>query len=187
MDILVACHNETEDAPLFIYQQPLFDSPAKLVADYIDPYSSGKHWKDYPNESKDVIWDEYCPVMWPFYKVRNYFYHDSIFYNLFDDGWNILKPGGMIVLPFPKDFRNIHTNKVISTETALDNFRSVLKRLLSKHPWTHHIVKRESMPFIIAEQYEQEKHNTFIIFTKPIVLNNTRKARKSRRNKTRRN
>ena len=182
MDILIACHNETEDAQLFVYQPPLFDAPMPLKADYVDPLRSGKHWKDYPIESKDVIWDQYCPTMWPFHKVQDYLYHDQIFYDLFNDGWKILKSGGMIVFPFPKDLRNIHTDEPISVETALENFKWVLKRLLSKHPWKSHIVQRKSMPFIISEQYEQERYDTYIVFTKPVSGG----KRKSTRRKTRR-
>ena len=186
MDILVACHNEVEDAPLFLYQPPLFDTATPVIADYVDPYRSGRRWKDFPAESKDVIWDQYCPIMWPFSKVPDYIYHDSIFYNLFDDGWKILKHGGMIVIPFPKEFRSsrdFHVNHwpVTNTATALNNFKWVLKRLLSKHPWATHIVKRESMPFIIAERYDQEEYDEFILFTKPVVVGGKPKRRKTRR------
>lgn len=181
MNILVACHSETEDSPLFIYQPPLFNTPVPLVADYVDPYRSGKKWKDYDAASKDIIWDQYCPILWPFRKVRNYLYHDSIFYNLFNDGWKILKPGGILVIPFPKNLRSIHGWEPIDTETALDNFKSVLKQLLSKHPWAYHIVKRESMPFIIAERYAQEEQDDYIVFVKPVVIGGRSKSRRRHR------
>jgi hypothetical protein len=180
MDILVACHNETEDPPLFIYMPPLFDTPAPLVADYVDPHRSGRKWKDYGAESKDIIWDQYCPTMWPFHRIFDYLYHDSIFYNLFDDGWKILKPGGSIVFPFPKHFTSIYGTP-IDIKSALANFKAVLKRLLARHPWTSYIVNRSSMPFIISEQYEQDKYDTYILFVKPVRIGGLRKTRKSMR------
>ena len=195
MDILVACHNEAEDPPLFMYSPPLFDTPVALVADYVDPRRGGRRWTDYEAESKQVIWDQYCPTIWPFQKVFDYVYHDSIFYNLFNDGWKILKSGGMIVFPFPKNFANIY-GKPIDTETGLGNFKAVLKRLLSRHPWTSRIVKQSSMPFIISERGEQDRYDEYILFVKPVprtksnnrgieMVNMTRKKRKSRRRRSR--
>jgi len=107
---------------------------------------------------------------------------------LFDDGWNILKPGGSIIIPFDNDFRSLRNySKKTNATTALLNFKTVLKKLLSKHPWISQIVKREHMPFIISEQFEQETHNEYIVFSKPtFTSNSTRKHRKSRRVKTRR-
>jgi hypothetical protein len=149
-------------------------------------------WTDYGAETKDIIWDQYCPTMWPFQKVFDYIYHDSIFYNLFNDGWKILKPGGMIVFPFPKNFANIY-GKPIDTETGLGNFKAVLKRLLSRHPWRSRIVPRSSMPFIISEHGEQDRYDEYILFVKPVprtnnrgieMVNMTRKKRKSRRQRS---
>ena len=200
MDILVACHNEAEDPPLFMYLPPLFDTPVPLTADYVDPYTSERGWKDYGVESKDIIWEQYCPIMWPFQKVADYYNyypdHKSIFYNLFDDGWKILKPGGRIVLSFPKKFVNIY-GKQINSETALENFKSVLKNILSRHPWMSRIVSRKNMPFIISERGEQDRYNEYILFVKPVprtksnnrgieMVNMTRKKRKSRRGFSRR-
>lgn len=206
MDILVACHNEAEDPPLFKYFPPLFDTPVPLVADYVDPYTSERGWKDYAAESKDVIWEQYCPIMYPFEKVADYYNyypdHKSIFYNLFDDGWKILKPGGRIVIPFPNNFASFRSFprfhwKPIDSATALENFKSVLKNILSRHPWTSRIVSRVSMPFIISERGEQEKYDEYILFVKPVprtksnnrgieMVNMTRKKRKSRRGHSRR-
>ena len=183
MDILVACHSEAEDAKLFVYQPPLFDVPVPLKADYVEPYRSKHRWQDYRAESKDVIWDHECPIMYPFSKIADYLYYDKIFYNLFDDGWKILKPGGLLVIPFPKDFRSVRDIR-IDTATALNNFKTVLKRLLSKHSWITYIVQRKSMPFIISEQYKQEAYDDYIIFTKPFILGGERKARKVRSRRT---
>ena len=194
MDILVACHNEAEDPPLFVYSPPLFDTPVPLIADYVDPRRGGRRWTDYGAETKDIIWDQYCPTMWPFHKVFDYLYHDSIFYDLFDTGWKILKPGGSIILPFPKDFTNIY-GMPIDIKTALANFKAVLKRLLARHPWTTHIVNRASMPFIVSEHGEQERYDMYILFVKPVprtksnnggieMVNMTRKKRKSRRGRS---
>ena len=179
MDILVACHNGDSDPPLFMYSPPLFDTPVPLVADYVDPFTSGKRWKDYGGGTKEIIWDQYCPIMYPFLGVRDYLYHDSVFYNLFDDGWKILKPGGSIILPFPKNFTSIY-GEPIDIKTALANFKAVLKRLLSRHPWTTHIVNRSSMPFIISEQYEQDKYDEYILFVKPVSAGGRRKTRRRR-------
>jgi len=184
MDILVACHHETEDAPLFIYSQPRFDTPEPLVADYVDPYQSGRKWKDYGAGTKNVIWDQYCPIMWPFQKVFDYLYHDTIFYNLFDDGWKILKPGGRIVIPFPNNFDNIY-GQPIDIKTALSNFKLVLKRLLSRHHWVTHIVKRKDMPYIISEKNEEDRYDEFILFVKP-VSGGRRKTRRQRSKKSKR-
>jgi hypothetical protein len=182
MDILVACHNETEDAQLFVYSPPHFNTPTLLIADYVDPFHSGKTWKDYGAGSKDVIWDQYCPIMWPFQKVFDYFYHDTIFYNLFDDGWKILKPGGRIVIPFPRDFDNIY-GEPIDIKTALSNFKLVLKGLLSRHHWVSHIVKRKDMPYIISEKNEEDRYDEFIVFAKP-VSGGRRKTRRQRSKKS---
>jgi len=194
MDILVACHNEATDPKLFKYFPPLFDTPVPLIADYVDPYTSGHKWKDYDAESKDIIWDQYCPIMWSFQGARDYLYHDSIFYDLFNTGWKILKPGGKIVFPFPKDFTSIY-GKPIDIKTALANFKIVLKRLLGRHPWSYYIVKKENMPFIISEYGQQERYNMYIFLVKPTartnnrgieMVNMTRKKRKSRRGHSRR-
>ena len=197
MDILVACHNLATDPKLFKYFPPLFDTPVPLTADYVDPYSSGIRWSDYGAESKDIIWDQYCPTMYPFKKVADYYNyypdHKSIFYDLFDTGWKILKPGGKIVLSFPKNFTSIY-GKPINSVTALENFKSVLKYILSRHPWNYRIVKRENMPFIISEKYEQEKYDEFIFLVKPVprtksnnrgieMVNMTRKKRHRRRSR----
>jgi hypothetical protein len=167
--ILVACHseNDADAAKLFSYSPPDFNTPTPLVADYVDPQFPGKRWKDFPAESKDIIWDQYCPVMWPFQNVKDFLYHDKIFYDLFDDGWKILKPDGMLVFPYPSNFTDMY-GKPIPTETGLANFKSVLKRLLARHPWTTHIVKRNSMPLIVSEQYEQERYEDYILFVKPV-------------------
>jgi hypothetical protein len=167
--ILVACHSENDPdaAKLFSYSPPDFNTPTPLVSDYVDPQYPGKRWKDFPAESKDIIWDQYCPVMWPFQNVKDFLYHDKIFYDLFDDGWKILKPGGMLVFPYPADFTGMY-GKPIPTETGLANFKSVLKRLLARHPWKTHIVKRTSMPLIVSEQYEQEKYEDYILFVKHV-------------------
>jgi len=181
MDILVACHNEAEDPILFIYKPPLFDSPRVLKADYVDPYSSDKKWEDYSFGSKDIIWTQHCPIYTKFSKLSDLLYHDSIFYNLFDDGWNILRSGGSIVIPFPKTFRNLRKySRVMKSANALNNFKTVLKGLLEKHPWETHIVRRESMPLIISEWYEQEEHDEYVLFTKPVVERRS-KTRKNRR------
>jgi hypothetical protein len=197
MDILVACHNEATDPALFMYLPPLFDTPVPLVADYVDPYTSGRTWKDYNAESKDIIWEQYCPIMYPFEKIADYYNyypdHKAIFYNLFDDGWKILKPGGKIVLSFPKNFTSIY-GKPIDIKTALMNFKSVLKSILSRHPWTSHIVARSSMPFIISERDEQDRYDMYIFFVKPVprtksnnrgieMVNMTRKKRRQRRSR----
>jgi len=197
MDILVACHNEATDPKLFKYFPPLFDAPVPLVADYVDPYTSGHTWKDYGAESKDIIWEQTCPIMWPFRKVADYYNyypdHISIFYDLFDTGWKILKPGGKIILSFPKNFTSIY-GKPINSVTALENFKSVLKYILSRHPWNYRIVKRENMPFIISEQYQQEKYDMYIFLVKPVprtksnnrgieMVNMTRKKSHRRRSR----
>ena len=201
MDILVACHNEATDPPLFKYFPPLFDTPVPLVADYVDPYTSGRTWDDYGADSKDIIWEYYCPTFWPFQKVADYYNyypdHRSIFYDLFDTGWKILKPGGKIVISFPKDFASIY-GKPINIETALANFKSVLKHILSRHPWNYRIVKRENMPFIISERGAQETYDMYIFFVKPMprtksnnsgieMVSVTRKKRKSKRGRSGRN
>jgi hypothetical protein len=186
--ILVACHSENDPdaSKLFSYSPPDFNTPTPLVADYVDPRFPGKRWKDFPAESKDIIWDQYCPVMWPFQNVKDFLYHDQIFYDLFDDGWKILKPGGMLVFPYPSDFTDMY-GKPIPTETGLSNFKSVLKRLLARHPWTTHIVKRKSMPLIVSEQYEQEKYEDYILFVKPVAGGKKKRQRKTiRRRKVRR-
>jgi hypothetical protein len=196
MDILVACHNEATDPKLFKYFPPLFDTPAPLVADYVDPYTSGRHWSDYDAESKDIIWDQYCPTMWPFRKVADYYNyypdHKSIFYDMFDTGWKILKPGGKIILSFPKNFTSIY-GKPINSVTALENFKSVLKNILSRHPWSYRIVRRENMPFIISEQ-DGEEFDEYIFLVKPVprtksnnrgieMVNMTRKKRRRQRSR----
>jgi hypothetical protein len=186
--ILVACHSENDPdaSKLFSYSPPDFNTPTPLVSDYVDPRFPGKRWKDFPAESKDIIWDQYCPVMWPFQNVKDFLYHDQIFYDLFDDGWKILKPGGMLVFPYPSDFTDMY-GKPIPTETGLSNFKSVLKRLLARHPWTTHIVKRKSMPLIVSEQYEQEKYEDYILFVKPVAGGKKKRQRKTiRRRKVRR-
>ena len=200
MDILVACQNEATDPPLFKYFPPLFDTPVPLVADYVDPYTSERHWSDYEAESKDIIWEYYCPAFYPFKKVADYYNyypdHRSIFYDLFDTGWKILKPGGKIVLSFPKDFTSIY-GKPINIETALANFKSVLKYILSRHPWSYRIVRRENMPFIISERGTQETYDMYIFLVKPVprtksnnrgieMVSVTRKKRKSKRGRSRR-
>jgi SAM-dependent methyltransferase len=197
MDILVACHNEVTDPKLFKYLPPLFDTPVPLVADYVDPYSSGIRWSNYDAESKDIIWEQYCEIMWPFRKVADYYNyypdHKSIFYDLFDTGWKILKPGGRIVLSFPKNFASIY-GKPINIETALENFKSVLKYILSRHPWNYRIVRRENMPFIISEDGQQERYDEYIFFVKPVprtksnnrgveMVSVTRKKRRKRRSR----
>ena len=195
MDILVACHNEATDPKLFKYFPPLFDTPVPLVADYVDPYTSGHTWKDYNAESKDIIWEYYCPIFWPFKKVADYYNyypdHKSIFYDLFDTGWKILKPGGKIVLSFPKNFTSIY-GKPIHSATALENFKSVLKNILSRHSWNYYIVKRENMPFIISERDTQDTYDEFIFLVKPThrtnnrgieLVNMTRKKRHRRRSR----
>ena len=201
MDILVACQNEATDPPLFKYFPPLFDTPVPLVADYVDPYTSGHTWDDYGADSKDIIWEYYCPIMYPFEKVADYYNyypdHKSIFYDLFDTGWKILKPGGRIVIPFPNNFASFRSFprfhwKPIDVETALANFKSVLKNILSRHPWMSRIVPRSSMPFIISEHGEQDRYDMYIFFVKPMprtksnnsgieMVNMTRKKRKSKR------
>jgi len=197
MDILVACHNEATDPPLFKYLSPRFDTPVPLVADYVDP-SGGRRWTDYGAETKDIIWEQYCPIMYPFEKVANYYNyypdHKSIFYDLFDTGWKILKPGGRIVIPFPNDFASFRSFprfhwKPIDVETALANFKSVLKSILSRHPWIVRIVPRSSMPFIISERDEQDRYDMYICFVKPVprtnnsgieMVNMTRKSKRRR-------
>jgi hypothetical protein len=199
MDVLVACHNEATDPKLFKYFPPLFDTPVPLIADYVDPYTSGHKWKDYDAESKDIIWEQTCPIMWPFRKVADYYNyypdHISIFYDLFDTGWKILKPGGKIILSFPKNFTSIY-GKPINSVTALENFKSVLKNILSRHPWNYRIVKRENMPFIISERGAQETYDMYIFLVKPMprtksnnrgieMVSVTRKKRKLRRRRSR--
>ena len=196
----MACHNEATDPPLFKYFPPLFDTPVPLVADYVDPYTSERHWSDYEAESKDIIWEYYCPAFYPFKKVADYYNyypdHKSIFYDLFDTGWKILKPGGKIVISFPKNFVSIY-GKPINIETALANFKSVLKYILSRHPWSYRIVRRENMPFIISERGTQETYDMYIFLVKPVprtksnnrgieMVSVTRKKRKSKRGRSRR-
>lgn len=179
MDILVACHNEAEDGPLFVFYPPRFDTPVRFELDFVDPYTSNRKWSDYGPESKTMIWTQHCPIYVPFSGVSNLFYHDSVFYNLFDDGWKILKPGGTIVIPLDDDFG---LRRGISAQKALDNFKSVLKGLFAKHPWESSVVRREEMPYIVASPL-QEDYNRFIVFKKPIRMNKnkTRKTRKTRK------
>ena len=119
--------------------------------------------------------------------------HKSIFYDLFDTGWKILKPGGKIVLSFPKNFTSIY-GKPIHSATALENFKSVLKNILSRHSWNYRIVKRENMPFIISERDTQDTYDEFIFLVKPVsrtksnnrgieMVNMTRKKRHRRRSR----
>jgi len=177
MDILVACHNEAEDGPLFVFYPPRFDTPVRFELDFVDPYTSNRKWSDYGPESKTMIWTQHCPIYAPFSRVTPIGY--SVFINLFDDGWKILKPGGTIVIPLGHDF----LEKGMSTEKALDNFKSFLKRLLAKkYQWESSVVRREEMPIIVAAPL-QEDYNRFIVFKKPMRMNKnkTRKNRKRRR------
>jgi len=102
MDVLVACHNEAEDGPLFLFYPPRFDTPVRSELDFVDPYTSNRKWSDYGPESKTMIWTQHCPIYAPFSRVTPIGY--SVFINLFDDGWKILKPGGTIVIPLGHDF-----------------------------------------------------------------------------------
>jgi len=180
MDVLVACHNEAEDGPLFLFYPPRFDTPVRSELDFVDPYTSNRKWSDYGPESKTMIWTQYCPIYAPFSRESPNGY--SVFINLFDDGWKILKPGGTIVIPLGHDF----LEKGMSTEKALDNFKTFLKRLLAKkHPWESSVVRREDMPFIVSAPFEDEVYNRFVVFKKPMEMNNTRKTRKSRRGRGR--
>jgi hypothetical protein len=158
MDILVACHSE-EDGPLFLFYPPHFDTPVRFKPDYVDPYTSNRKWSDYGPESKTMIWTQHCPVYAPFSGIPPIGY--SVFHNLFDDGWDILKPGGTIVIPLDNNFE---LRQGISAEEALDNFKFFLKRLLAKkHQWESSVVRREEMPIIVAAPL-LEDYNRFIVF-----------------------
>jgi hypothetical protein len=142
--------------------------------------------------------------MFPFKKVADYYNyypdHKSIFYDLFDTGWKILKPGGKIIIPFPNNFAHFRSFPrfhwiPINSTTALENFKSVLKNILSRHPWSYSIVRRENMPFIISEQ-DGEEFDEYIFFVKPVprtksnnrgieMVNMTRKKRRQRRRRSR--
>ena len=176
MDILVACHNEAEDGPLFVFYPPRFDTPVRFELDFVDPYTSNRKWSDYGPESKTMIWTQRCPIYAPFSREPPIGY--SVFINLFDDGWKILKPGGTIVIPLDNDYR---LRKGINDEKALDNFKTFLKRILKKkHPWESSVVRREDMPLIVAAPLQYD-FNKFVVFKKPMGMNNTRKTRKNRK------
>jgi len=176
MDILVACHNEAEDGPLFLFYPPRFDTPVRFELDFVDPYTSNRKWSDYGPESKTMIWTQRCPIYAPFSREPPIGY--SVFINLFDDGWKILKPGGTIVIPLDNDYR---LRKGINDEKALDNFKTFLKRILKKkHPWESSVVRREDMPLIVAAPLQYD-FNKFVVFKKPMGMNNTRKTRKNRK------
>ena len=175
MDILVACHSE-EDGPLFLFYPPHFDTPVRFELDFVDPYTSNRKWSDYGPESKTMIWTQRCPIYAPFSREPPIGY--SVFINLFDDGWKILKPGGTIVIPLDNDYR---LRKGINDEKALDNFKTFLKRILKKkHPWESSVVRREDMPLIVAAPLQYD-FNKFVVFKKPMGMNNTRKTRKNRK------
>ena len=163
-DILVACHNDKVHAPLSAYFHHAPDTPAPFVAEYVDPATGTRAWGDIPPSSKDIIWTENCPIYLPFGSGAPIHYQGgmSIFKELLEDGWTILRPGGVIVIPIkPSRLTQIGVDIVFKNfETALRSSPDVT------HPWRASLVLPSDLPFILAKDGQQGKPVAFVILTK---------------------
>lgn len=178
-DILVACHNDKFHAPLSLYFPSDPDTPAPLVAEYVDPSTGTREWEDIPHASKDIIWTVSCPIYLPFSTATTIHYEGgmSIFKNIFEDGWNILRPGGSVVI-------RIQPSKMskMGISTLFKNFENAVRKSPDiRHPWALSFVLPSDLPFIIAKPGQQREAITYVLLTKPATGGRRRSTRRKAR------
>ena len=181
----VALH---EDGPLTLENEtPVND---KFNVEYLDIDACKKEngqyskWADVPNHSKDLILAYNCSLyvmllradMWVnnANKWKPHLNDEStlLLGNLLNDGWNILKPGGSILIPVDTVMKNFRGGKNFVIEDALQHQKKNLAlsvRHLSNKPWLvrSHMVK--DLPFVIGIKSELkhiEKY-AYLSITKP--------------------
>jgi hypothetical protein len=178
-DILVACHSEKFHVPLSLYLPSDPDTPVPLVAEYVDPSTGTREWEDIPPASKDIIWTVSCPLYLPFSIPTTIHYEGgmSIFKNIFEDGWNILRPGGSVVIRIQPSMLT-----KMGIPTLFKNFESAVRKSPDiRHPWELSFVLPSDLPFIIAKPGQQREAITYVLLTKPSAGGRRRGQRSTRR------
>ena len=104
----------------------------------------------------------------------------SIFKNIFEDGWNILRPGGSVVIRIqPSNLSKM------GIPTLFKNFENAVRKSPDiRHPWELSFVLPSDLPFIIAKPGQQREAITYVLLTKPSAggkrRRNTIRRRKAR-------
>jgi len=210
-NILVTCHcknNEFESfanpfgvlhPSLFYKERDTKIEPISEDVDYldIDPgCPAGDHqyksWSDVPENSKDYIYTLNCPL---YYVIRNYrLYKEKIrgenlamITNLVNDGWRILRPGGMIIIPIDSEVPKFRDKSITGPEAIkhqLDNLQEAA-RDFSTNAWVVESKTINDIPFTIFIKDRSDTY--FLVLKKPTVggRKRARKTRKTRRSKKR--
>ena len=194
-NILVACHckNKLSDGkwndghPSLLMKE--LGKPIKPISsdtDFLDIDSACpndtnqyKDWSRVPDASKDFIYTINCSlyaILSYYHKVKKILVGEGkgLLINLINDGWRILRPGGIIIIPTFKD----------NLLTELTNLKAAVNDLGPSNQWIITTKKSHEIPFILIEDKknsERRIYTHFLVMMKPVVGGS-----KSKRNRTRR-
>lgn len=211
-NILVACHCKTRfksrnDPNSTMHRTPGYKEKDKDMipipddVEYIDinpecPSNEKqyKQWSDVPKNSKDFIYTINCSLYRLLLNFEKRLAEEhSLILNLLNDGWDILRPGGKIIIPVDD---NITINYLKDSEEtkigndALDHQLNNLKiaiELLSPHGWKAEIKTSDQLTFILLPNDEgtYKKDNFFLVITKHYDGGKRKNKNKSRKVKSR--
>jgi len=207
-NILVACHCKNSDFksisnPIGSLHPQLFykerASNRKQISenvDYVDidtlcPSDDHqyKEWSSVPENSKDYIYTVNCSLygMLRDYHIKKNLIRgetSALLISLLNDGWQILRPGGMIIIPVDDSiplmiprFRVLEGLEAINHQ--LDNLKQVTKDLTG-NPWLVEAKTSNELLFTLSTRDINDKN--FLVLIKPVVGGKKRKTR-SRKSK----
>lgn len=159
---LAACHCKTSHPELFLYMSngtklSFRSDELQDKIEYVeDECEDALRWKDIKPNSKDYIWPIYCPIYGTIKRLSpKQLKKDDALQNLLEDGWNILKPGGkIVVLKGNDDSAETFAAKLAEWSTHNGN-----------HPWKIEIVESSSLDYIVHDS--RKPKSNYIILTKP--------------------
>lgn len=204
MNLLVACHCKERDEQIYykkvyvdeIGDVTLYDKRKiedKFNVEYIDIFCEKEEaqwnkWDEIPLNSKDVILVYGCSIYGALLKgpSRGIGSEETgVIRNLFQDGWNLLKPGGTILVPIYKLWEIGPIS--LDFEAQTKRLRELITRF-SSHGWVVRAHDVASLPYILGTKREwgsggQAIDNlAYLSVTKP-ASGGRRKTLKNRRRK----
>ena len=155
------------------------------------------NWEDVPHNSKNVILAYNCSLYTMLLKADMWVKNNNrwkprldeesilLMGNLLNDGWDILKPGGSILIPVETVLLNVRGAKKIVIEDGLLHQKKNLAlsvKHLSDKPWTVDSHAITDLPFVMGIRDEMEKVGTYgyLSISKPKMGGGRKTRRRTR-------
>ena len=172
-NILISCHCKNsfktkkdptgnQHSPLLYKEKNKPVIPISKDVEYIDidpecPSDTNqyKSWDAIPENSKNYIYTINCSLYLLLLDFKKALPEELIFIkNLLNDGWNILRPGGMIIIPISNEITLYPSIETKIDDDALEHQLENLKiaiddDTITKNPWQAKIQSSDKLPFTI--------------------------------------